>query len=240
MGFLTTFAAGGGFSGAFDVGTAFGLAAYGNSKAKKAAKSDRSWQEFMSNTAYQRKVEDLKKAGLNPMLAIGGGGASTPSGSTAKTYVPDSKPVTTSLAKQRLNQELKNMQAQEAQAISTAAKNRSGVTLDMAAANRQNADATTAREQAAYLKTQNTNAQYLTPGLMNEAAIEAGDMGKIYRHGKHVSQILGGFAGAAAGFGLGRAGKKGRGKPKPRDGRPTRRPGNSGKRNAQTLRSYKP
>lgn len=46
------------------------------------AEKTRQWQEQLANTSYQRAVEDLKKAGLNPILAYMNG-ATTPSGATA-------------------------------------------------------------------------------------------------------------------------------------------------------------
>lgn len=52
------------------------------------AEKQRDFQRWMSDTAHQREVEDLKKAGLNPTLSAGGGGSSTPSGAMATIQAP--------------------------------------------------------------------------------------------------------------------------------------------------------
>lgn len=60
----------------------------------RQAQINRDWQTDMSNSAYQRSVVDMEKAGLNPNLMSGGlqaqvGNVSTPQGSQASSAVAD-------------------------------------------------------------------------------------------------------------------------------------------------------
>jgi len=48
------------------------------------AQLNRKFQMNMSNTSWQRGMADMKKAGVNPMLAFSQGGASQPTGNSAQ------------------------------------------------------------------------------------------------------------------------------------------------------------
>lgn len=85
MGLLSKVAS---FSGPLSAGIDYFSAKDTNKQAKKMAREQMAFQERMSNTSYQRAMEDMRRAGLNPMLAYMQGGASSPGGAQPTLRAP--------------------------------------------------------------------------------------------------------------------------------------------------------
>jgi hypothetical protein len=68
-----------------------------NAASLASTREQMDFQERMRATQYQTAVEDLKKAGLNPMLAYSQGGAGTPSGSSYRAVDAATPAINTAL-----------------------------------------------------------------------------------------------------------------------------------------------
>lgn len=126
-------------------------AIFGGSSAAKAQRQanetnvmlqreQRDWEERMSSTSWQRSVQDMQAAGLNPMLAYSQGGASTPTVSAATVNPVDAmgKGISSAadkamqvLAQQQLAANIELTKAQASKARSEATVSAASVDADI-------------------------------------------------------------------------------------------------------------
>lgn len=82
-----------------------------NKANKKMAREQMAFQERMSSTAYQRATADMKKAGINPMVAFQQGGAAAPGGASARMENELEPAVSSAKAGVMMKSELESMRS---------------------------------------------------------------------------------------------------------------------------------
>lgn len=127
------------------------------------AEDNCAFQEYMSNTAYQRGVRDMQKAGINPMLAYSQGGSSTPAGSTATMQPTNEGDALKSLASSAFEAERLDKELQQKD---------SAIALQDASAEAQKVKAQLDRTSARKVAVDTKNAETYGRKLMMDAEVQ--------------------------------------------------------------------
>lgn len=157
-----------------------------NAQSQANAREQMAFQERMSNSAYQRATQDMRKAGINPILAYSQGGASSPAGASGSATPGNAQHSATrfgSAASSAVSAYREAAQAEQSMSQTDLIKAQTKQSESQTKLNQ--AQAVTTAAQGGYLTASArqaaanaTNIELGLPGKRNAAAVESSMLGK--------------------------------------------------------------